>query len=71
MRGHNHDFKEVLFSLSKQNHTNYRSAYANQFTPKEGQPVGPAITTATENAICFGSQALPMVTTSGASFTPK
>lgn len=36
MRGHHHDFKE-------QNHTNYKSAYSGQFTPKDWNPVGQVV----------------------------
>lgn len=63
MRGHHHDFKE-------QGYTNYRSAYSGQYTPKDMQPNAP-IVQGGDNAICFGTQALPKVTTNHSSFTPK
>lgn len=55
----------------QQGTTNYRSAYANQFTPKDRQPVAPILQGQPDNAICFGTQALPMLTTNAASFTAK
>ena len=63
MRGHHHDFKE-------QAHTNYKSAYSGQYTPKDWEGVGP-VKQSGENAICFGTQALPKVTVNHSSFTPK
>ena len=63
MRGHHHDFKE-------QSHTNYKSAYSGQYTPKDWEAIGPVKQSA-ENAICFGTQALPKVTVNHSSFTPK
>lgn len=55
----------------QQGSTNYRSAYANQFTPKDRQPVAPILQGQPDNAICFGTQALPMLTTNAASYITK
>lgn len=64
MRGHNHNFKE-------QNFTNYHTAYAKQFTPKQSQPQAPIISDRNDHPICFGNQPLPMLTTNTVSYTPK
>ena len=71
MRSHNHDFKEVISMFIQQSFTNYKSSYANQYNPKEAQANGKVGGQQVGNAICFGNNLLPMVTTSGASFTPK
>ena len=57
----------------QQGFTNYGSAYANQFSKKEPDysSKGPVSHSHPENAISFGKNQLPMVTTSNASFTPK
>jgi hypothetical protein len=57
----------------QQGFTNYRSAYANQFSKKEPDysSKGPVSHSHAENAISFGNNQLPMATTSNASYTPK
>ena len=56
MRAHYHDFKEQAF-------TNYKSAYANQFTGKEGEPTSSVANTRSNDAIQLGNNQLPMITT--------
>jgi hypothetical protein len=63
--------KRYLHFYPQQNFTNYNSTYSNQYTPKEGNYLGKVGATHTENAICFGNNQLPMVTTNNTSFTPK
>lgn len=65
MQAHSHNFKE-------QSNTNFKSAYAKDFTPKEGDYSNGLIKPQSgQNAIVFGNHQLPMVTTNNSDFTPK
>lgn len=60
--------------MIQQAHTNYKSAYANQFTGKEGKKDDGKVAVSqahSGDAISLGNHQLPMITTNNASYIGK
>lgn len=64
MQSHSHNLKE-------QPYTNFTSMYNKDFNEKQGNYNGHVKPDSSRNAIVFGNNVLPMVTTNKTDFTKK